>query len=77
MGDMDVDPPPESLKGLLRELELEDEEHPDVSVCHNETQWSLSAFPDGLLIWGNVEDEDGHSQYMKNVPREKNFRPLD
>jgi hypothetical protein len=71
MGDMDVDPPIESLEDLLKELEIEDEEHPDVSVRHDETQWCLSAFPGGLLIWGNVEDEDGHARHLKNVPREK------
>jgi hypothetical protein len=69
MGDMDVDPPVASLEELLRELEIKDEEHPDVSVRHDETQWCLSAFPDGLLIWENVEE--GHSQHMKDVPREK------
>ena len=39
---------------VLAELDTPiDEEHPDVAFSH-ETEWTLSAFPSGLLVWENV-----------------------
>src|SRR5262245_36058483 len=48
-------PPVERLREILQELDIktEDFEHSDVSLKH-ETEWCLSAFPSGLLIWENV-----------------------
>jgi hypothetical protein len=57
----------------------EDFEHPDVSLKH-ETEWCLSAFLSGLLIWENVGDvsEDADPipegelvRHMKGVSRQK------
>ena len=62
-------PPVERLREILQELDIEpeDDEHPDVSLKHEE--WCLSAFPSGLLIWGNLdEDADRH---MDGVSRQK------
>ena len=57
-GSLDDNPPLEALEALVRELDgPEDPEHPDVSVTH-ESEWSLSAFPSGLVIWGNFEESD-------------------
>lgn len=46
----------EALPGLVAELDLADHEHTDVSVEH-ESGWALSAYSDGLVIWGHVEAE--------------------
>jgi len=44
-GAMEIDPTPERLDALVRDLdEIEDDEHPDVAVAH-ESGWSLSALP--------------------------------
>ena len=67
-GQYDVDPPVESLEALYSELELQDDEHPDVSVEH-ESGWSLAAFPGGLLVWENVEGRT--PRHMTAVPKEK------
>ena len=66
-------PSVERLRALVQELdrESEDVEHPDVSLTH-ETEWCLSAFPSGLLVWENLADQDDNdARHMKGVPREK------
>jgi len=68
MGNSEADPPLDRLPALLEEFDPEDVEHPDVSVTH-ESEWCLSAFPSGLLVWENLEE--GDPRYVKDVPREK------
>ena len=71
-GGDEPDPPVERLRTLLQELDtqIEDIEHPDVSLTH-ETEWCLSAFPSGLLVWENLEAGDANPRHMKGVPRDK------
>ena len=57
----------EVLPALVRELDEADVEHPDVSVSH-ESEWTLSAFASGLLVWENVEEDD-EPRHMRDVPR--------
>ncbi|MCP4601045.1 MAG: hypothetical protein GY847_11055 [Proteobacteria bacterium] len=59
----------ERMRELLASLDIEDEEHPDVSLTH-ESEWCLSAFPGGLLVWENVETGTD-PKHMRNVLREK------
>ncbi len=68
-GAMESSPPLSKLPELYAELLVQDQEHPDVSVTH-ESEWCLSAYPSGLLIWENVEDGN-HPRHMKGVPKEK------
>ena len=74
-------PSVERLREILQELDIETEdfEHPDVSLKH-ETEWCLSAFLSGLLIWENVDgvpendDPDPEAKparHMKGVSRQK------
>lgn len=63
MGDMEGDPVGDWLEPLLAELDLMDDEHPDVAVAH-ESGWGLSAFPSGLVVWGNVERDDDEVRGM-------------
>ena len=60
----------ERMRELLTSLDdIEDKEHPDVSLTHN-SGWCLSAFPGGLLVWENVEASTD-PKYMRDVPQEK------
>ena len=75
-------PPIGRLREILQELDIEtgDFEHPDVSLKH-ETEWCLSAFLSGLLIWANDDgpasgldlDADSYpgDRHMRGVSREK------
>ena len=62
----------ELLESLVAELDLADDEHPDVSIEH-ESGWGLSAFPGGLLVWENVEDGDA-PHHMTGVSRSETLR---
>ncbi|MEO0511059.1 MAG: hypothetical protein AAF065_14510 [Verrucomicrobiota bacterium] len=54
---------------LLDEPEIEDEEHPDVSLVHDPTGWSLSVFPNGIVTFENLDDEDNTPRFMNGVSR--------
>ncbi len=68
MGNSDVGFPLESLADLYSELSQADGEHTDVSLTH-ESEWCLSAFHSGLLVWENVAGES-EPKHMCNVPKE-------
>ena len=68
-GATELNPPIERLRELLQSLDIEETEHPDVALKH-ETEWCLSAYRSGLLVWENVEAEHNNAKHMKCVPRE-------
>ena len=68
-GAAERNPPIERLRELLQSLDVEDKEHANVALKH-ETEWCLSAFPSGLLVWENVAVGDSNAKHMKCVPRE-------
>lgn len=68
MGNSDIDYPNESFGDLYDELKDADGEHTDVSLTH-ETEWCISAFKSGLVVWENVAGE-GEPKHMKSVPKE-------
>jgi hypothetical protein len=53
---------------VLAQLDVQDSEHPDVSLSH-ETGWCLGAYPTGVVVWENVEV--GDARHMKDVSRER------
>jgi hypothetical protein len=71
-GASERNPSVERLRALLQELDIaiEDVEHPDISLTH-ETEWCLSAFPSGLLVWENLEAEEANPKHMNGVPPEE------
>ena len=68
-GEMEADPSAERIDALIAELEQVDPEHPDIAIS-DETGWTLSAFPDGRVLWENVEDADTPPRWMRGVQRE-------
>lgn len=66
-GQMLADPPADLIEAVLDELDgPDDPEHPDVSLSH-ESEWSLSAFPGGLVVFENVEE--GEPRHMRGIER--------
>jgi hypothetical protein len=71
MGGDHPDASAQVIEAALAELdEPVDPEHPDVSLTH-ESEWSLGAFPSGLVIWENVADPIARPRHMRDVPRDK------
>jgi hypothetical protein len=62
-------PSVDRMREVLAELDGEDDdEHPSVSLTHD-SDWSMSAFPDGLVIWENAEADV--ARHMLHVSRAK------
>ena len=62
-------PSVDRMREVLTELDGEDDhEHPSVSLTH-ESEWSMSAFPDGLVIWENAEEDV--ARHMHHVSRSR------
>lgn len=69
MGESEVGIELDVLPALYDELAKADSEHTDVSITH-ESEWCLSAFNSGLLVWENVAGEGG-PMHLKNAAKEK------
>ena len=67
-GSSESAPSDSRLREILDELNSPDPEHSDVSLTH-ESEWCLSAFRSGRLVWENLEH--GAPRHMRNVPRER------
>jgi hypothetical protein len=65
-------PPLSKLPALLDELDerLDDIEHTSVSLTH-ESEWCISAYRGGLLIFENVESQEDTGRHMDGVPTER------
>ncbi|MET8700032.1 hypothetical protein ABZW10_14345 [Kitasatospora sp. NPDC004723] len=62
---------------LLEELDgPRDDEHPDVSVCDDESAWSISAFQGGSLIFENLDSSEFAPRHIVNVPRSEMTRAM-
>lgn len=66
-GSGEVNPPVECLLALYNELLTTGDEHPDVSVEHEETGWCISAYRNGRVILSAL---DGKERHMMGVPKE-------
>ena len=67
-GGHESEPSVDRMRAILAELDTNDDEHPDVALTH-ESEWCLSAFPSGLLIWENLEQ--GEPRHMNGISRER------
>ena len=65
-GNAEPMPSVDRMREILTELDVEDDEHPDVSLTHD-SDWTLSAFPDGLVIWENAEADV--ARHMLHISR--------
>jgi len=68
-GSGEDNPPVESLSDLYDELLSTDDEHPDVSVIHDDSGWCVSAYRSGLLVFEHLGR--GGERHMRNVPKER------
>ncbi len=67
-GGDESEPSVDRLRAILAELDANDDEHLDVALTH-ESEWCLSAFPSGLVIWENLEENE--SRHLNGVSRER------
>ena len=68
-GISELNPSTEKMRTLLVSLAKEnEEEHPDVSLVHEPSGWSIGVYPSGIITLENLDDAEGTIRYMKNVP---------
>jgi hypothetical protein len=59
------------LSALYEELAESDQEHGDVSVCHDESLWCMAAHRDGRLVFVQLDGEGGGPRHMIPVPKDQ------
>jgi hypothetical protein len=70
MGSDEREPSVERMREVLDELDVYDQEHFSVAVVH-ESEWCLGAYPDGTLVWENVESQTVKPRHMNDITRDR------
>lgn len=76
-GISELNPSSKKMREILASLDdpdTESEEYPDVSLVHDSSGWSLSAFPSGVVTFENLDDKDRAPRYIRNVSRDEAHR---
>lgn len=71
-GVSELNPDRTTLRRILQSLDAPgaaDADHPDVSLVHDASGWSLSVFPSGVVTFENLDDEDGAPLHLQQVSR--------
>jgi hypothetical protein len=59
----------QNIESLLAELGDADDEHTNVAVGPLESEWVLSIFPDGYVIWGG--EDESEAKHMSGLAPEE------
>ena len=68
-GTWDENPSLDALSDLYDELQYVDTEYVDVTVVHDDTGWSMSAYQSGRLIFDHLAE--GGARHMIPVSKER------
>lgn len=71
-GISELSPTPEKMRELLNSLDdidANEPDHPDVSLVHDPSGWSLSVFPSGIITFENLDEPDDVPRHMCHVAR--------
>lgn len=72
-----LNPDTQAMRELLARLDepaAEDAEHPDISLVHDASAWSLSVFPNGTVTLENLDTDDLPPLYMNKVSRQETLQ---
>ena len=65
-------PTAEKMRELLDSLDAQgayEAEHPDVSLVHDPSGWTLSVYPSGVVTFENFDEADDIPRFMSGVTR--------
>ena len=65
-------PTAEKMRELLDSLDARgayEAEHPDVSLVHDPSGWTLSVYPSGIVTFENFDEADEIPRFMSGVTR--------
>lgn len=69
-----LNPDTEALRTLLASLDepaADEMEHPDVSLVHDPSSWSISVFPSGIVTLEQLDSNETAPLYLRDVSREE------
>lgn len=71
-GDGIDNPSVEQMRKFLDRLDINDKEHSEVWLTHNQTSWTLSCFPSSKVVFYRISDEfEYQPRHLINVSRDK------
>lgn len=73
-GITEINPDIDSLRALINSLEdpaLVDYDHPDVSLVHDDSGWSIAYYPNGIAVFENLSDDDTSPRYQSHIRPDK------
>ena len=71
-GDGIDNPTIEQMRKFLERLNLNDEEHSEVWLTHNQTSWTISCFPSSKIVFYQISDEHEYKpRHLIGVSRHK------
>ncbi|MGB0415751.1 MAG: hypothetical protein ACPGKS_02760 [Coraliomargarita sp.] len=63
-------------KARMRELidqlddpEIDEAEHPDISLTHDGSGWSITLYPSGVATLENLESSESETRYLADISR--------
>ncbi|WP_269523375.1 hypothetical protein [Coraliomargarita parva] len=71
-GTSELNPDANRLRELIAELDgpnVDDAPHPDISLVHNASGWSLTLYPSGIVTFENLDEPDCLPRHLVNVSR--------
>ena len=73
-GISDLNPDTDRMQELIAQLDLpdfEEADHPDLSLVHDPSGWSLTLYPSGIVTYENLDDDDTQPRFMTGIDRAK------
>ena len=71
-GISELNPTADKMRELLDSLkspEAAEAEHPDVSLVHDASGWSISVYPSGIVTLDNLDEPDDAPRFMSGLTR--------
>ena len=73
-GVSDLNPCEIKMREIIAQLDepgAEESNHPDVSLVHDPSGWSVSLFPSGIATLENLDEEDSPPRYLNKLNRQQ------
>jgi len=59
----------EQIIAQLNMPDFEEADHPDLSLVHDKSGWTLTLYPRGIVTYENLEDDDDQPRFMTGILR--------
>jgi|TARA_B110000093_G_scaffold73760_1_gene80148 hypothetical protein len=73
-GISELNPDEARMEQLIAQLDMpdfEEADHPDLSLVHDPSGWTLTLYARGIVTYENLEDDDDQPLFMTGIARAK------